>query len=47
MTYEQIDDYLEGKPIDSAIQEKLEQRYAATAHKRKDPVSVYDTWWKG
>lgn len=47
MTYEQIDDYLEGKPIDSAIQEKLEKRYAATAHKRKDPVSVYDRWWKG
>ncbi len=46
MTYEQIDAYLEGKPLEAELTEKLEARYAATEHKRQTPVTVYDTWWK-
>jgi NAD+ synthase len=45
-TYDNIDDFLEGKTIDPAIAEKIEARYVATEHKRRPPVSVFDTWWK-
>ncbi|WP_139365589.1 ammonia-dependent NAD(+) synthetase [Shouchella patagoniensis] len=47
MTYNQIDDYLEGKKIDTSIQQQLESRYVATEHKRQSPVTIYDEWWKG
>lgn len=39
MTYDQIDDYLEGKDIEEKEAEKLEARYRATAHKRTVPVA--------
>lgn len=44
--YEQIDDYLEGKDMPEEINEKIEKRYMMTEHKRRMPVSPYDTWWK-
>lgn len=34
ITYEDNSDFLEGKPIDPAVREKLEKRYAMTEHKR-------------
>ncbi len=40
--YDAIDDYLEGKPVNSAIAERLERRYQTTAHKRAMPVGVND-----
>ncbi|MCZ2403338.1 ammonia-dependent NAD(+) synthetase [Paenarthrobacter sp. Z7-10] len=46
LTYEQIDDYLEGKEIGSAAADSIERRYLATRHKRTVPVSVLDNWWK-
>ncbi len=46
ITYDHIDDYLEGREIPDAEAEKLEQRYLATRHKRTVPVSIADTWWK-
>lgn len=46
VTYEQIDDYLEGKEVDAAIAEKLEARYRATEHKRRTPVTLFDDWWR-
>ncbi|MEB1809475.1 MAG: ammonia-dependent NAD(+) synthetase [Bacillaceae bacterium] len=46
MTYEQIDDYLEGKEVPSDIKEKIEKRYIMTEHKRNLPVTVFDSWWK-
>lgn len=44
--YEQIDDYLEGKDMSEDISGKIETRYAQTEHKRRMPVSPFDTWWK-
>ena len=44
ITYDQIDDYLEGKAIDSDAQQKLEQRYRQTEHKRQTPVTLYCNW---
>lgn len=45
-TYENIDDYLEGKTIPSTISDKIEAKYKLTEHKRQGPVSIYDDWWK-
>ncbi|WP_100374637.1 ammonia-dependent NAD(+) synthetase [Bacillus sp. FJAT-45037] len=46
MTYDNLDDYLEGKQVEASIAEKIESRYRATEHKRQLPVTVYDNWWK-
>lgn len=46
LTYEQIDDYLEGREIDKAAAERIEAKYLATEHKRRLPVTPEDTWWR-
>ena len=46
LTYEQIDDYLEGKQIDPAAAERIEAKYRATRHKRHLPVAPGDDWWR-
>jgi NAD+ synthase len=46
VTYAQIDDYLEGKDVEASVAEKLEARYRATEHKRRPPVTPFDTWWQ-
>ena len=39
ISYDMLDDYLEGKEVPEAIAKTIEARYAATAHKRELPVS--------
>ncbi|MER9911503.1 ammonia-dependent NAD(+) synthetase [Mesorhizobium sp. M0050] len=39
VTYEQIDDFLEGKEIDDAAQRRILHVYSGTAHKRALPVT--------
>lgn len=46
LTYQQIDDFLEGFEIDPAVAEAIEQRYLATRHKRAEPVTMFDAWWR-
>lgn len=46
ITYDQIDDYLEGKDIDPEAAEKIERQFLKTEHKRQPIVNVFDTWWK-
>ncbi|WP_109688983.1 ammonia-dependent NAD(+) synthetase [Tumebacillus permanentifrigoris] len=46
VTYDQIDDYLEGKQVADNARAIIEKRYLATEHKRRLPVTVFDTWWK-
>ncbi|TFI43949.1 ammonia-dependent NAD(+) synthetase [Rhodococcus sp. 1R11] len=46
VTYEQIDDYLEGKDVTEEVADKLEKMFAATRHKRTVPVTPFDDWWK-
>ncbi|PSL51331.1 NH(3)-dependent NAD(+) synthetase [Salsuginibacillus halophilus] len=46
MTYDQIDDFLEGKTVPSEIHDKIIRFYERTEHKRQPPVTVYDSWWK-
>lgn len=46
VTYEQIDDYLEGKEIPVEAAEKIEAHFTKTRHKRHLPISVFDDFWK-
>ncbi|MDR4949214.1 ammonia-dependent NAD(+) synthetase [Neobacillus cucumis] len=46
ITYDELDDYLEGKPVSPEIAEKVEKRYIITEHKRRLPASMFDEWWK-
>lgn len=46
VTYQDIDDYLEGKEVSEEAAEKIENWYLKTQHKRKLPITVYDEWWK-
>ncbi len=42
LTYENIDDFLEGKNVDTAVQEKLISIYLKTQHKRQAIPTIYD-----
>ncbi|WP_139488629.1 ammonia-dependent NAD(+) synthetase [Brevibacillus dissolubilis] len=46
ITYEQIDDYLEGKSVPAEVAAKLDARYIMTRHKRHLPTTPFDAWWK-
>ncbi|MGO1059783.1 ammonia-dependent NAD(+) synthetase [Planococcus sp. FY231025] len=46
ITYDMIDDYLEGKKIPADAQEKLENYYLRSQHKRHLPITIYDDFWK-
>lgn len=46
IAYEQLDDYLERKPVPDDVRERIERRYALSEHKRRGPVTIYDDWWR-
>lgn len=46
LTYEQIDDFLEGRPVDPEVAGRIEAKYLATQHKRHLPATPDDTWWR-
>ncbi|MCP1412180.1 ammonia-dependent NAD(+) synthetase [Paenarthrobacter sp. A20] len=46
ITYDQIDDYLEGRDVPEEAAGLIEQKYLRTRHKRTVPVTIFDTWWK-
>ena len=43
ITYEQLDDFLEGKAVDSTVAERIIARYKSTWHKRNLPVALTTT----
>ncbi|MGV3489152.1 MAG: ammonia-dependent NAD(+) synthetase [Tuberibacillus sp.] len=45
LTYDQIDDYLEGKDVPEDTAHKIETQYSKTRHKREMPASMFD-WTK-
>jgi NAD+ synthase len=47
LSYADIDAFLEGHEIDPAVAEKIEARFLQTRHKRVEPVSMFDGWWRG
>ncbi|MCP8856926.1 ammonia-dependent NAD(+) synthetase [Latilactobacillus fuchuensis] len=46
VTYQEIDDYLEGREVSETAAEKIENWYQKTEHKRHLPITVFDTFWK-
>lgn len=46
VTYDEIDDYLEGKKVSQEAQEKIEGFYNRSMHKRHLPITVFDDFWK-
>lgn len=46
VTYDDIDNYLEGKDIKPSIAEIIEGWYTKTKHKRQLPITVFDDWYK-
>lgn len=46
VTYEQIDDYLEGKEILPESLERIENYYYSSMHKRHMPITIFDDFWK-
>lgn len=42
LTYDQIDDFLEGKPVPSEVIERLVHIYTITQHKRQPIPTIYD-----
>ncbi|MDI7080359.1 NAD(+) synthase, partial [Escherichia coli] len=46
VTYENIDDYLEGKTRHPSIAKTIEAWYLKTEHKRRPPIPVFDDFWK-
>ena len=46
VTYEHIDDYLEGKMVPESDREIIENYYLKSQHKRHMPITVFDDFWK-
>jgi NAD+ synthase len=46
VTYEEIDDFLEGKEVNESSKAKIEGWYTKSEHKRQPPINVFDDWWK-
>lgn len=46
VSYQHIDDYLEGGTVPDAVAETIEAKFLATRHKRHLPVSRFDDWWR-
>jgi NAD+ synthase len=42
LTYDQIDDFLEGKPVSADVVERLVRIYKTTQHKRQPIPTIYD-----
>lgn len=45
VSYDHIDDYLEGKEVPQAAQERIETLYMNSRHKRHLPITSFDTFW--
>ena len=45
LSYDQIDDFLEGREIEPAAASALIEKYRRSEHKRRTPVAPTDTWW--
>lgn len=46
VTYDQIDDYLEGKDVKAEAVEIIERKFIQSRHKRTQPVTIFDDWWR-
>lgn len=46
VSYEHIDDYLEGKKVPEKARQRIEQLYLNSQHKRTLPITIFDDFWR-
>lgn len=46
VSYEVIDDYLEGKEVPEELRKVIEGHYLRSQHKRHLPITIFDDFWK-
>ncbi len=46
ITYDHIDDYLEGREVPEAAAERIEAKWRITRHKRTTPATLLHDWWR-
>ncbi|MHC5249969.1 ammonia-dependent NAD(+) synthetase [Enterococcus sp. LJL90] len=46
VTYDEIDDYTEGKAVSAKAQATIEGWWQKTLHKRHLPITIFDDFWK-
>ena len=46
VSYDDIDDYLEGKEVSTKAREKIESYFTRSAHKRHMPITIFDDFWR-
>ena len=46
VTYDEIDDYLEGKEVQEDSKRKIETFFLRSRHKRHMPITIFDDFWK-
>src|SRR5699024_4892900 len=46
ISYDSIDDYLEGREVPGDVADRIEAKYLLPRHKRTVPVTVLDDWWR-
>lgn len=46
ISYDHIDDYLEGRVVPDEVAAAIETKYLRTRHKRTTPATVLDEWWR-
>lgn len=46
VTYDQIDDYLEGEEVSEEARNIIEGHYLRSQHKRHLPITIFDDFWK-
>ncbi|RUL51721.1 ammonia-dependent NAD(+) synthetase [Lysinibacillus antri] len=46
VTYDEIDDYLEGKEVSEGAKKIIEGHYLRSQHKRHMPISIFEHFWK-
>ncbi|MHB2041039.1 ammonia-dependent NAD(+) synthetase [Aerococcus mictus] len=46
VSYQAIDDYLEGQDVSDQDAQTIENWYQKSQHKRHLPINLYDTWWR-
>lgn len=46
VSYEHIDDYLEGREVPDEAAERIESVWRRSRHKRTVPATIFDDWWR-
>lgn len=46
VTYDELDDYLEGKAVGDKARETIESLYDKSEHKRQMPITIFDDFWR-